>query len=120
MSDPLLAVRKVSFGYPGRPVLDSVGFAAGSGEFIVLLGVNGAGKSTLLDIVAGLRVPHAGEVQLSGRSLLTWPATERARRISHLPQGTKQELPFTVEQVVLAWTPWKVGPQGKPEAAYRA
>jgi hypothetical protein len=27
---------------------------------------------------------------------------------------------ITVEQVVLAWTPWKVGPQGKPEAAYRA
>jgi len=101
MNEPLLDLRNVSFGYPGRQVLESVQFAAESGEFIVLIGVNGAGKSTLLDIVAGLRTPHAGEVRLSGRSLLAWPAGERARRISHLPQGTKQELPFTVEQVVL-------------------
>jgi hypothetical protein len=27
---------------------------------------------------------------------------------------------ITVEQVVLAWTPWKVGPHGQPEAAYHA
>ena len=25
---------------------------------------------------------------------------------------------ITIEQVVLAWTPWKVGASGKPEAAY--
>ena len=25
---------------------------------------------------------------------------------------------ITVEQVVLAWTPWKVGADGKPESAY--
>src|SRR5262249_3655815 len=29
------------------------------------------------------------------------PARERSRRISHLPQGTRTDLPFTVEQVVL-------------------
>jgi hypothetical protein len=27
---------------------------------------------------------------------------------------------ITVEQVVLAWTPWKVGAGGRPEPAYRA
>lgn len=102
MTDELLAVRDVSFGYPGpRRVLNSISFAARNGEFIVLMGINGAGKSTLLDILAGLRTPHTGAVQLNGRSLTTWSAKERSRRISHLPQGTKQELPFTVEQVVL-------------------
>ena len=101
MMNPLLCVRDVSFHYPGREILDHVGFAAHGGEFIVLMGTNGAGKSTLLDILAGLRVPQTGEVQLSGRALMTWPAKERSRRISHLPQGTRQQLPFTVEQVVL-------------------
>jgi iron complex transport system ATP-binding protein len=101
MNDTLLAVENVSFGYPERRVLESVAFAACSSEFIVLMGVNGVGKSTLLDIVAGLHAPNTGEVLLSGRNLISWPAAERARRISHLPQGTKQELPFTVEQVVL-------------------
>lgn len=101
MTDELLAVREVSFEYPGRRVLDSISFTAGAGEFIVLMGINGAGKSTLLDISAGLRTPHSGAVELSGRRLMEWSAKERSRRISHLPQGTRQELPFTVEQVVL-------------------
>ena len=97
----LLAVREVGCGYSGQAVLDSVTFSAESGEFIVLMGVNGAGKSTLLDIVAGLREPDAGDVQLQGRGLRKWPAKERARWISHLPQGTRQELPFSVGQVVM-------------------
>jgi ABC-type cobalamin/Fe3+-siderophores transport system ATPase subunit len=97
----LLAVHNVSHGYPGHPVLDSVNFSAESGEFIVLMGVNGAGKSTLLDIIAGLRAPDSGEVLLQGEALGKLAARERSRRISHLPQGTRNELPFTVEQVVL-------------------
>jgi iron complex transport system ATP-binding protein len=97
----LLEVRDVSFGYPGHPVLDSVGFSAESGEFIVVMGRNGTGKSTLLDIVAGLRAPDSGKVVLRDRDLRTWAAKDRSRSISHLPQGTRNELPFSVEQVVL-------------------
>ena len=97
----LLSVQGVSFGYPGYKVLDSIRLAASSGEFIVLMGRNGAGKSTLLDILAGLRAADSGEVLLDGRDILAWPAKERSRRISHLPQGNRNELPFTVEQVVL-------------------
>jgi iron complex transport system ATP-binding protein len=97
----LLDVRKLSDSYPGHPVLDSVEFSADGGEFIVLMGVNGAGKSTLLDILAGLRKQDFGEVVFRGRTLDSWPARERARHISHLPQGTRHELPFTVEQMVL-------------------
>ena len=99
---PLLDVRGVSFGYPGHPpVLDSITFHASGGEFIVLMGVNGAGKSTLLDILAGLRLPEQGKVELRNRELRAWTARDRSRLISHLPQGTRQEAPFTVEQVVL-------------------
>jgi ABC-type cobalamin/Fe3+-siderophores transport system ATPase subunit len=97
----LLAVQNVSYGYPGHPVLDSITFSADRGEFVVLMGVNGAGKSTLLDVIAGLRSPESGEVFLQGRNVHSYPARERSHRISHLPQGTRQELPFTVEQVVL-------------------
>jgi iron complex transport system ATP-binding protein len=97
----LLDVRKVCFEYPGHPVLDSVEFSAESGEFIVVMGRNGAGKSTLLDVVAGLRAPDSGKVLLRGSDLHTLPAKDRSRTISHLPQGTRNELPFSVEQVVL-------------------
>jgi iron complex transport system ATP-binding protein len=97
----LLDVRKIRYSYPGHAVLDSVEFSADGGEFIVLMGVNGAGKSTLLDILAGLRTQRSGEVIFRGRTVDSWPARERARHISHLPQGTRHELPFTVEQMVL-------------------
>jgi iron complex transport system ATP-binding protein len=96
-----LAASDVTFQYPGHKVLDGITFTANGGEFIVLLGINGAGKSTLLDLLAGLRSPGNGEVSLEGRNLTMWSANDRARRISHLPQGTRGELPFTVEQVVL-------------------
>ncbi len=97
----LLDVRSVSYEYPGRPVLDSVAFSATGGEFIALMGRNGTGKSTLLDIVAGLRAPDSGKVVLQERDLRTWTAKDRSRSISHLPQGTRNDLPFSVEQVVL-------------------
>ena len=97
----VLVARDVSFEYPGHRVLDSVGFSASGGEFVVLIGINGAGKSTLLDILAGLRSPDSGDVLLEERALADWTANDRSRRISHLPQGTRAEVPFTVEQVVL-------------------
>ncbi len=59
------------------------------------------GKSTLLDIVAGLRAPHSGHVRFRGQDLHHMPGRMRAREIGHLPQGTRQDLPFRVEEVVL-------------------
>jgi len=97
----LLSLRDVSYSYPGHPVLKSVSFSADSGEFVVIMGVNRAGKSTLLDILAGLRAADSGGVFLKDRLLRAIPERERSRTISHLPQGTRNELPFTVEQVVL-------------------
>ena len=97
----LLDVRDVSYCYPGRSVLQSVNFSASGGEFVVLMGVNGAGKSTLLDILAGLRRPDSGNVIFGERNLESWSPRQRSRQISHLPQGIRYELPFSVEQMVL-------------------
>ena len=37
-----------------------------AGESVAILGASGAGKSTLLALLAGLDVPSAGEVFLTG------------------------------------------------------
>src|SRR4030095_55750 len=97
----LMEVRDVGFRYASRVILKSIQLTAGPGEFLVLLGLNGAGKSTLLDILAGLRVPESGSVRLNGRDLGEWSARDRSHWISHLPQGVRKDIPFTVEQVVL-------------------
>jgi len=82
-------------------VVDGISFEAAAGEFIALMGRNGAGKSTVLDLIAGTRRPSSGTVVMDGRPLDSWTPIERARRVAHLPQAVRAELPFTVEQVVL-------------------
>jgi iron complex transport system ATP-binding protein len=98
---PLLQLENVSFAYPGRPVFNEVSFEANAGEFIALVGSNGAGKSTLLDTITGLREPTSGMIMIDGKPASDWRPTERARRIAHLPQSVRPDLPFTVEQLVL-------------------
>ncbi|HEY0188448.1 MAG TPA: ATP-binding cassette domain-containing protein [Cellulomonas sp.] len=56
----------LSFGYPGRPVLDRVALSASAGQRVGVVGENGAGKTTLLRLLAGDLVPTAGEVRRSG------------------------------------------------------
>ena len=88
--------------YAGEtPVVEGVHFEVSKGEFIALMGRNGAGKSTVLDIMAGMRRPSAGAITLDGKPLDSWTPSERARRVGHLPQAVRAELPFTVEQLVL-------------------
>src|SRR2546425_762788 len=67
----------------GKRVFANIGFAVGAGEALLLLGPNGAGKSSLLRMVAGLRRPAAGSLELAGadcdRSL-----SEQAQYLGHL------------------------------------
>jgi cobalt/nickel transport system ATP-binding protein len=62
LSDPLLELRGVAFGYAGRSVLAGADLALRAGDRIALVGPNGAGKSTLLHLLVGLHRPSAGEV----------------------------------------------------------
>ena len=47
--------------------LRDVGFGVGRGELLALVGPSGCGKSTLLRVVAGLRRPTHGAVEVDGR-----------------------------------------------------
>jgi len=49
--------------------LRDVGFAVGHGELVALVGPSGCGKSTLLRVVAGLRLPTRGAVEVDGRAV---------------------------------------------------
>jgi iron complex transport system ATP-binding protein len=97
----ILRLQAIAWHAGGAAIVSDVSFEAVDGEFIALIGRNGAGKSTILDLIAGMRRPTAGTVWLDGRPLGTWTALERARRVGHLPQVVRAELPFTAEQVVL-------------------
>ncbi len=64
--DVQLVADAVTFGYPGRGVLDALDLAVSPGHRIGLVGENGAGKSTLLGVLAGRLVPQSGRVRRHG------------------------------------------------------
>ncbi len=68
MSELLLEMRKIGFGYPGHRILHDADFALGPAERVALVGPNGAGKTTLLHLLVGLRRPVAGQVLAFGRA----------------------------------------------------
>ncbi len=59
----ILALREVTFAYPGRPpVVRDFSLAFRDGELTAILGPNGSGKTTVLKLLRGLLTPQSGEV----------------------------------------------------------
>ena len=54
---------------PDKPVLRGVDFELPRRALVAIQGRSGAGKSTLLEIMAGLRTPSAGTVELDGQPI---------------------------------------------------
>ena len=67
---PLLEVAGVRKQFGGLVAVDDVSFEVGHGEIVALIGPNGAGKSTLFDVITGIQRPTAGDVRVSGRSVV--------------------------------------------------
>lgn len=76
----LIAAFDVSVRFGGVIALDHVTFDVAAGEIIGVIGPNGAGKTTLFDVLAGVRRPTSGRVELGGVDVTTKGATWRARR----------------------------------------
>ena len=95
---PAIALRDVSLGYDGRPVLKHVDLTIEQGEFCALLGPNGAGKTTLLRGMLGL-VPVLG-----GR--IEYGIDRRTSPPGYVPQRESLDpiFPLTVLEVVLMGT----------------
>src|SRR5262245_12656355 len=89
---PLARAPEVSRRYGDVLALDRVSLDVHPGEIVGLLGPNGAGKSTLLNLLAGLRRPSSGKVELFGGDPRD-PA--RRKKLGVTPQETG--LPSTLK-----------------------
>ena len=67
----MLQVRGVHKRYGNVEALRGVDLTVEAGEICALVGPNGAGKTSLVSIVAGLRRPDEGEVEVGGLDVTT-------------------------------------------------
>ncbi|MBK9384293.1 MAG: ATP-binding cassette domain-containing protein [Planctomycetes bacterium] len=75
---PIAALRGVRFAYPGGSfALELAALELARGERVALIGPSGSGKTTLAELIAGIRSPQAGTVQLCGVELTALGEAER-------------------------------------------
>ena len=96
----VLVAQGLTLALGGRRVLDGVALDLRRGEWAAVVGPNGAGKSTLLTLLAGLRRPDAGRVELDGRPIGAWGARERAQRVAWLSQHGEADGDIAARDVV--------------------
>ena len=84
-----IALENVSFRYaPDRPAaVEHVSLHIPAGSAVGLVGVNGSGKTTVCDLLAGLLVPMAGELQIDGRVVDDTNRDLWRSRIAYVPQS---------------------------------
>ena len=64
-----LTVRELHLRYGDNSILKGVSMELNRGEVVSLLGPSGSGKTTLLRAVAGLEVPHQGNIMIGDRTV---------------------------------------------------
>lgn len=86
----MFALKGIDHRYGGTQVLCVDDWSVGAGEHWLVAGPSGSGKTTLLHILAGLTVPCAGSVVVSGVDLATLRGAAldrwRGRSVGLVPQ----------------------------------
>ena len=59
----VLDVRKLSMGFPTRPLFENLSFLIKRGERVLIIGPNGCGKSTLIKLILGHIPPKSGVIE---------------------------------------------------------
>ena len=79
MSEPIITLDTLRFGWPGQPepLLRIARLDVAPGERVFLHGASGSGKSTLLGLIAGVLTPQGGVIEILGQSLGEMSAAAR-------------------------------------------
>lgn len=89
---PILRVCGLRKTYGQVLAVDGVSFTVDAGTIFSLLGPNGAGKTTTVEILEGLRLPDAGEIELFGEKIQRVGSRQKARIGVVLQEGAFEPL----------------------------
>ncbi|UXH41867.1 ABC transporter ATP-binding protein [Pseudomonas promysalinigenes] len=91
----------------GHAVLCDITLSVIPGETLAVVGPNGSGKSSLLKLLAGLRTPSSGSVELLGEPLARLPRRRVAQALALVEQQADTLDAISVfDAVALGRTPW--------------
>jgi len=128
MSEPLLAVDRVSKSFGGFDALSQVSLTVRSGERLGIIGPNGSGKTTLINCICGSFYSDAGSIAFDGIEVTRIAAHRRAR----LGIARSFQVPRPFSSMTLAenvavqkrgpswrgWA-WQTGPMRRPARSPR-
>ncbi len=81
-----ISVRKLSFWYGERRILNNISFEIRPGDKVAFVGETGSGKSTVIKLLTGLLKYDEGEILLDGESLAGISLEALYRRMTYLSQ----------------------------------
>jgi phospholipid/cholesterol/gamma-HCH transport system ATP-binding protein len=66
LTDPLIEIKNLSFGYGERRILDGISLTIPRGKVTALMGASGGGKTTVMRLIGGQHRAQSGQVLLYG------------------------------------------------------
>ena len=95
----MIEVTGLYAGYGKEDVIRDIGFKAGGGESLAILGTNGCGKSTLLKAI-GRIIGYRGLVAIDSHDIARFSRRDLAKKIALMGQSSRVYFPYTVEETV--------------------
>jgi ABC-type multidrug transport system fused ATPase/permease subunit len=79
-----VSFHSVSFGYPGRQIVQDLSFEIKQGDFAGISGRSGSGKTTIINLIAGFLTPQSGLVTINAQEAAQQDLYRS--RMSYVPQ----------------------------------
>ncbi len=76
VSDALVELRHLTFGYAERVILDDVSLSIPRGKVTALMGASGGGKTTILRLMGGQNRAQSGQMLFDGQDVTTMNQTQ--------------------------------------------
>lgn len=95
-----ILAENLTWGVGRKTIVRDVFLSVQKGETLGLIGPNGSGKSSLLRLLAGLKSPRSGKVEIEGRDVARVSRRALARQVAFVHQSSATDTNVSVRDVV--------------------